>query len=132
MSSLAVGRTARYNPLGHIRGDDPIEVLDGLQKLAVMLFPAPPGADPFWAEAARTGSIGVGPFIAETPGRPFNLGAIYAEFTRGEASPGWAPRPPSAPSKAGHCPPAAPTRSPTSPQPRRTPLPRSSRPSPAG
>ena len=81
----AEGRTARYNPLGHIRRGDPIEVLDELQKLAVMLFPAPPGADPFWAEAARTGFIGVGAYIAETPERTFSLGAIYAELTRGDA-----------------------------------------------
>lgn len=83
----AEGRTARYNPLGHIRRDDPVEVLDELQKLAVMLFPAPLNADPFWAEAARTGFIGVGAYIAETPERPFSLGAIYAELTQGDARP---------------------------------------------
>jgi type IV secretion system protein VirD4 len=81
----AEGRTARYNPLGHIRRDDPVEVLDELQKLAVMLFPAPLNADPFWAEAARTGFIGVGAYIAETPERTFSLGAIYAELTQGDA-----------------------------------------------
>ena len=81
----AEGRTARYNPLGHIRRDDPIEVLDELQKLAVMLFPAPLNTDPFWAEAARTGFIGVGALLAETPERPFSLGAIYAELTQGDA-----------------------------------------------
>jgi type IV secretion system protein VirD4 len=81
----AEGRTARYNPLGHIRRDDPIEVLDELQKLAVMLFPAPGHADPFWAEAARTGFIGVGAYLAETPDRMFSLGALYAELTRGDA-----------------------------------------------
>ena len=78
------GRTARFNPLGHIRRDDPVEVLDELQKLAVMLFPAPPNADPFWAEAARTGFIGVGAYVAETPPLPFSLGVIYAELTRGD------------------------------------------------
>lgn len=78
------GRTARFNPLGHIDRSDPIAVLDELQKLAVMLFPAPPNADPFWAEAARTGLIGVGAYVAETPELPFSLGAIYAELTRGD------------------------------------------------
>jgi len=81
----AEGRTARYNPLGHIRRDDPVEVLDELQKLAVMLFPAPFNADPFWAEAARTGFIGVGAYLAETPERAFSLGSIYAELTQGDA-----------------------------------------------
>ncbi len=78
------GRTARFNPLGHIDRADPIAVLDELQKVAVMLFPAPPNADPFWAEAARTGLIGVGAYVAETPELPFSLGAIYVELTRGD------------------------------------------------
>lgn len=80
----AEGRTARFNPLGHIDRADPIAVLDELQKLAVMLFPAPHNADPFWAEAARTGLIGVGAYVAETPELAFSLGAIYAELTRGD------------------------------------------------
>lgn len=78
------GRTARFNPLGHIDRSDPTAVLDELQKLAVMLFPAPHNADPFWAEAARTGLIGVGAYVAETPELPFSLGAVYAELTRGD------------------------------------------------
>jgi type IV secretion system protein VirD4 len=80
----AEGRTARFNPLGHIDRADPIAVLDELQKLAVMLFPAPHNADPFWAEAARTGFIGVGAYVAETPELTFSLGQIYAELTRGD------------------------------------------------
>jgi len=78
------GRTARFNPLGHIRREDPVQVLDELQKLAAMLFPAPDHADPFWAEAARTGFIGVGAYVAETPERPFSLGEIYAQLTHGD------------------------------------------------
>lgn len=78
------GRTARFNPLGHIDRADSITVLDELQKLAVMLFPAPDNADPFWAEAARTGLIGVAAYVAETPELPFSLGAIYGELTRGD------------------------------------------------
>ena len=78
------GRTARFNPLGHIDRTDPVAVLDELQKLAVMLFPAPVNADPFWAEAARTGLIGVGAYAAETDALPFSLGAIYAALTEGD------------------------------------------------
>jgi type IV secretion system protein VirD4 len=78
------GRTARFNPLGHIDRADPAAVLDELQKLAVMLFPAPPHADPFWAEAARTGLIGVGALVADTADLPFSLGAIYAQLTEGD------------------------------------------------
>lgn len=78
------GRTARFNPLGHIDRADPIAVLDELQKLAVMLFPTPPNTDPFWTEAARVGLIAVGAYIAETPERPFSLGAVYAELADGD------------------------------------------------
>lgn len=78
------GRTARFNPLGHIDRRDPVAVLDELQKLSVMLFPAPPNADPFWAEAARTGFIGVGALVAATPELPFSLGAIYRALTHDE------------------------------------------------
>jgi type IV secretion system protein VirD4 len=80
----AEGRTARFNPLGHINRTDPVAVLDELQKLAVMLFPPPHNADPFWAEAARTGLIGVGAYVAETPELPFSLGTIYGVLTAGD------------------------------------------------
>ena len=78
------GRTARFNPLGHIDRSDPIVVVDELQKLSVMLFPAPPNTDPFWAEAARTGFMGVGAYVAETPALTFSLGVIYRELTSGD------------------------------------------------
>ena len=78
------GRTARFNPLGHIDRTDPVAVLDELQKLAVMLFPVPPNTDPFWAEAARTGFIGVGAYVAETPELTFSLRALYGELTDGD------------------------------------------------
>jgi type IV secretion system protein VirD4 len=80
----AEGRTARFNPLGHIDRSDSVAVLDELQKLSVMLFPTPPHTDPFWAEAARTGFIGVGAYVAETLSLPFSIGAIYRELTTGE------------------------------------------------
>jgi type IV secretion system protein VirD4 len=79
------GRTARFNPLGHVDRTDGVAVLDELQRLAVMLFPAPPHADPFWAEAARTAFIGVGALTAATPETPFSLGAIYLSLAAGDA-----------------------------------------------
>lgn len=78
------GESACFNPLAHIARDDPLEVIDELQKLASMLFPAPEAADPFWAEAARTGFIGVGALVADTPVQPFTIGEIYRELTRGD------------------------------------------------
>lgn len=70
------GRTARYNPLAHIRRADDTEVVNELQKIAVMLFPAPERSDPFWAEAARAAFIGVGALVAANPGMPFTIGEI--------------------------------------------------------
>ncbi|MBJ7511173.1 type IV secretory system conjugative DNA transfer family protein [Brevundimonas sp.] len=79
------GRTARFNPLDHIDRSDPIQVLDELQRMAAMLFPAHDRADPFWAEASRTGFIGVGGYVAATPDRPFTLGEIFRQLTAGDA-----------------------------------------------
>ncbi|CAN7620946.1 type IV secretory system conjugative DNA transfer family protein [Phenylobacterium sp. LjRoot219] len=77
------GRTARYNPLAYIPREDRTATLDELQKIAGMLFPATDKADPFWAEAARTGFVGVGAFVAETPALPFTLGEIFRQLTEG-------------------------------------------------
>ena len=77
------GRTARYNPLAYIDRTSPIDTLDELQKLATMLFPTPDKGDPFWSEAARTGFVGVGAYVAETPQLPFTIGEIYRQLTGG-------------------------------------------------
>lgn len=78
------GRTARYNPLAHIRRADDTEVVNELQKIAVMLFPAPERSDPFWAEAARAAFIGVGALVAANPGMAFTIGEIYRRLTTGD------------------------------------------------
>lgn len=78
------GRTARYNPLGYINRADRIEVLDELQKVAAMLFPPPEKGDPFWSEASRTGFMGVGAYVAETPDLAFTIGEIYRQLTKGD------------------------------------------------
>ncbi len=79
------GRTARFNPLAHIDRADPIQVLDELQRMAAMLFPVHDRADPFWAEASRTGFIGVGGYVAATPDRPITRGEIFRQLTAGDA-----------------------------------------------
>lgn len=77
------GRTARYNPLAYIDRRNPVETLDELQKLATMLFPTPDKGDPFWSEAARTGFVGVGAYVAQTPDLPFTIGEVYRQLTAG-------------------------------------------------
>jgi type IV secretion system protein VirD4 len=77
------GRTARFNPLAYIKRSDEIEVIDELQKIAAMLFPAPASGESFWADSARTAFIGVAAYVAATPLRPFTFGEIYRQITTG-------------------------------------------------
>ena len=77
-------RTARYNPLSYIRRYDAIEVINELQKISVMLFPAPERGDPFWTEASRVGFVGVGAYVAATAALPFTVGEIYRNLTNGD------------------------------------------------
>ncbi|WP_340318123.1 type IV secretory system conjugative DNA transfer family protein [Rhizorhabdus argentea] len=77
-------RTARYNPLSYIDRTNPVEVVNELQKIAVMLFPAPERGDPFWTEASRVGFVGIGGYVAATPDLPFTIGEIYRHLTNGD------------------------------------------------
>jgi type IV secretion system protein VirD4 len=78
------GRTARYNPLSFIDRLDDTDVVNELQKIGGMLFPAPEKADPFWAEAARAAFVGVGALVASNPALPFTIGEIYRRLTAGD------------------------------------------------
>ncbi|KZC75978.1 conjugal transfer protein TraG [Sphingobium yanoikuyae] len=78
------GRTARYNPLSFIDRLDDTDVVNELQKIGGMLFPAPEKADPFWAEAARAAFVGVGALVAANPALPFTIGEIYRRLTEGD------------------------------------------------
>ncbi len=78
------GLTACYNPIGYIDRNDAVQVVDELQKIGAMLFPAPEKGDPFWAEAARTAFVGVGAWLAATPALPFTIGEIYRSITTGD------------------------------------------------
>src|SRR3546814_4295357 len=71
------GRTARYNPLAHIRRADDTEVVNELKKIAVMLFPAPERSEPLWADTARAAFIGGGALVAVKPRMPFKICEIY-------------------------------------------------------
>ena len=77
-------RTARYNPLSYIDRTNPVEVVNELQKIAVMLFPVPERGDPFWTEASRVGFVGIGGYVAATSNLPFTIGEIYRHLTNGD------------------------------------------------
>jgi len=85
------GNTARYNPLSYIDRRDPVEVINELQKIGMMLFPDPVSGDNFWAESARTAFLGVGAYVAATvddgeDALPFTMGEIYRQFAAGDAA----------------------------------------------
>ena len=70
--------TARWNPLGYIP-DDPMLRINGLQRIADMLYQETPGVDPFWAASARTLFLGIGLYVFETPSLPKTIGEILRQ-----------------------------------------------------
>lgn len=85
------GNTARYNPLSYINRNDPVEVINELQKIGMMLFPDPVSGDNFWAESARTAFLGVAAYVAATAddggdALPFTMGEVYRQFAAGDAA----------------------------------------------
>jgi type IV secretion system protein VirD4 len=70
--------TARWNPLGYIPDDAALRV-NGLQRIADMLYQESPGVDPFWAASARTLFLGIGLYVFETPSLPKTIGEILRQ-----------------------------------------------------
>ncbi|MBS1994670.1 MAG: type IV secretory system conjugative DNA transfer family protein [Cyanobacteria bacterium SZAS LIN-2] len=72
------GRTARWNPLDAVQ-ENPLRQVDGLQRIASILWPEVPGADPFWSAAAQTMFLGIALYVFETPGLPRTIGEILRQ-----------------------------------------------------
>ena len=72
------GRTARWNPLDSVQ-EQSLRQVDGLQRIASILWPEVPGADPFWAAAAQTMFLGIALYVFETPGLPRTIGEILRQ-----------------------------------------------------
>lgn len=70
--------TARWNPLGYI-SEDPALRINGLQRIADMLYQEAPGVDPFWTASARTLFLGIGLYVFETPSLPKTIGEILRQ-----------------------------------------------------
>lgn len=73
-----VRNSARWNPLGYI-SDDPTLRVNGLQRIADMLYLEAPGVDPFWTASARTLFLGIGLYVFETPSLPKTIGEILRQ-----------------------------------------------------
>ena len=72
------GRTHRWNPLDYV-AENPLLIVNGLQRVAMTLWPDVPGTDPFWAAAAQTMFVGVALYVFETPGLPRTIGEILRQ-----------------------------------------------------
>lgn len=58
------GRSHRWNPLGYV-DDSPARRIDDIQRIAAMLYPDAPGADPFWTNSSRTLFLGIALYLFE-------------------------------------------------------------------
>src|SRR3989440_5532816 len=72
------GRTARWNPFSYV-SRDPTRGLNDLQRIAEMLYPDPPGVDPFWSASARSLFLGIALYLFETPSRPKTIGEVLRQ-----------------------------------------------------
>jgi type IV secretion system protein VirD4 len=72
------GRTARWNPFSYV-SRDPARRLNDLQRIAEMLYPDPPGADPFWTASARSLFLGIALYLFETPSLPSTMGEVLRQ-----------------------------------------------------
>ena len=72
------GRTSRWNPLDYV-SDAHARRINELQRIADMLYPDPPGVDPFWTASARALFLGVALYLFETPHLPRTLGEVLRQ-----------------------------------------------------
>lgn len=72
------GQTVRWNPLDYVSPDARFRIND-LQRIAQMLYPDPPGVDPFWTASARSLFLGIGLYLFETEGMPRTLGEVLRQ-----------------------------------------------------
>ncbi len=72
------GATSRWNPLSYV-SDAHARRINDLQRIADMLYPDPPGVDPFWTASARALFLGVALYLFETPWLPRTLGEVLRQ-----------------------------------------------------
>jgi type IV secretion system protein VirD4 len=60
----ADGRTSRQNPFTYV-SDNPNLRIDGVQRIATMLYQESAGADPFWVKSARSLFVGIALYLFE-------------------------------------------------------------------
>ncbi len=78
-------RTARWNPLAYVAEAPLYRTIDDLHRIAGMLYPDPPGTDPFWSTSARSLFLGIALYLFETPGATRTLGEILRQGMASDA-----------------------------------------------
>lgn len=71
-------RTARWNPFFYV-SEDPTRRVNDLQRIAEMLYPDPPGVDPFWTASARSLFLGIALYLFETPSCQKTIGEVLRQ-----------------------------------------------------
>ncbi|RLA54426.1 MAG: hypothetical protein DRR42_01660, partial [Gammaproteobacteria bacterium] len=70
------GLSHRFNPLSTIRKDVSHRISD-IQRLATILLPHPPHADPMWQNEARDLFLGLALYVLDDPSQAATIGQIY-------------------------------------------------------
>lgn len=71
-------RTAHWNPFFYVSAD-PVLRISGIQRIAGMFYPDPPGVDPFWTASARSLFLGISLYLFETPNAPKTIGEVLRQ-----------------------------------------------------
>lgn len=77
-------QTSRWNALAYV-SDVPYRRIDDLQRIASMLYPDPPGVDPFWTSSARSLFLGIALYLFETEGSTRTVGEILRQGMASDA-----------------------------------------------
>lgn len=72
------GRTAHWNPFFYVSSDPTLRI-SGIQRIAGMFYPDPPGVDPFWSASARSLFLGISLYLFETANAPRTIGEVLRQ-----------------------------------------------------
>ena len=70
--------TAHWNPFFYVSAD-PVLRISGIQRIAGMFYPDPPGVDPFWTASARSLFLGISLYLFETPSARKTIGEVLRQ-----------------------------------------------------
>lgn len=71
-------RTAHWNPFFYVSADPTLRI-SGIQRIAGMFYPDPPGVDPFWTASARSLFLGISLYLFETPSALKTIGEVLRQ-----------------------------------------------------